>query len=278
MNRKFLDAAGVSTLWSRIKATLEEKQNTIDALGLAIDEHTNTIGEHAIKIEALESGTYDDTELRNLIGNNTEAITLLNSDAETTGSIANTATAIAAAKVAEIIAGADTKYDTLKEIADWILNDTTGAADMANDIAALQAQMVGVESTVVAHITTEIEAALKVDGINKYALASELTALAERIKSLEDAGYATETAVAQALTDAKAYADSLADNYDEAGAAEEMLQSAKEYSEGNLVIAKAYSDDIFIAAKNYADSELVKIAALTEEEIDAAIAAVDAEA
>ena len=33
------------------------------------------------------------------------------------------------------MANADTSFDTLKEIADWILNDQTGAAKMANDIA-----------------------------------------------------------------------------------------------------------------------------------------------
>jgi hypothetical protein len=49
--------------------------------------------------------------------------------------------AIAAAETAKIVAGADTKYDTLKEIADFIINDETGAAAMANDIAALKAKV-----------------------------------------------------------------------------------------------------------------------------------------
>ena len=48
---------------------------------------------------------------------------------------------IAAEEVAKIVDSADTKYDTLKEISDWILNDTTGAASMANDIQALKAQL-----------------------------------------------------------------------------------------------------------------------------------------
>lgn len=318
MSKKFLDSAGVSTLWSRIKTELEAKQGAIDALNTAVNAHSTTIGEHstaiaehANKIAALEAGTYDDTELRGLISTNADAIGVLNGDAETAGSVAHTATAIAAAKVAEIVAGANTSYDTLKEIADWILNDTTGAADMANDIAALQAQMAGVESTVVAHVAAEIETALKVDGADKYALASELTALADRVKALEDAGHATEAAVAEALAEAKAYADGLAGNYDAAGAAaaaeaaakayadglagnydahgaaDAALASAKGYSDNNLVVAKAYSDTNLATAKSYSDgnlatakaytdAEIGNIVALTTAEIDAAIAAANA--
>ena len=318
MSKKFLDSAGVSTLWARIKAELEPQQSAINTLNTTVGEHTTTIGEHAAaiadhasKIAALEAGTYDDTELRGLIGGNTAAIETLNGDAETAGSVAHTATAIAAAKVAEIVAGANASYDTLKEIADWILNDTTGAADMANDIAALQGQMAGIESTVVAHVAAEIAAALQVDGADKYALASDLNALADRVKALEDAGHATEAAVAealkeakeyadglagnydasgaaaQALVDAKAYADSLAGNYDAHGSAAAAEAAAKAYSDTNLGVAKTYSDTNLAAAKTYSDgnlatakaytdTEIAGIVALSTEEIDAAIALANA--
>ena len=46
---------------------------------------------------------------------------------------------VSAEEVAKIVNGADTRYDTLKEIADWIISDTTGSAQMANDISALKA-------------------------------------------------------------------------------------------------------------------------------------------
>ena len=49
--------------------------------------------------------------------------------------------AISAEEVAKVVAQAPTSYDTLKEIADWILNDTTGAAAMANDISALKTKL-----------------------------------------------------------------------------------------------------------------------------------------
>lgn len=48
---------------------------------------------------------------------------------------------ISAEEVAKIVNSADSRYDTLKEISDWILNDTTGAASMANDIQSLKAQL-----------------------------------------------------------------------------------------------------------------------------------------
>jgi hypothetical protein len=143
--KKFLDQAGVSTLWSRVA----EEVAKVDAKAVKnaedIVKHGTRLDTAEAKIAALEAGTYDDTELRGLIGDNADAIAdnvaalaILNGDAATAGSVANTANAAAAAKVAEIVAGADANFDTLKEIADWILNDTTGAADMANDIAALQ--------------------------------------------------------------------------------------------------------------------------------------------
>ena len=48
---------------------------------------------------------------------------------------------ISAEEVAKIVADADESYDTLKEIADWIMSDTTGAAKMANDITALKSKL-----------------------------------------------------------------------------------------------------------------------------------------
>lgn len=174
------------------------------------------------------------------IAKNTAALATLNSGADVAGSVAHTATQIAAAKVAEIVADADADFDTLKEIADWILNDTTGAADMANDIAALQGQMAGIDTTVVAKIAAEIEAALKVEGVDKYALATDLSALGVRVKALEDADYQNSTQVGNAI-DAKIAALKLAETYDAKGAAAAAQTAAETY-------AKNYADGL---AKNY---------------------------
>jgi len=45
---------------------------------------------------------------------------------------------IAVEEVVKVVSGAPESFDTLKEIADWIQNDTTGAAKMANDIEDLK--------------------------------------------------------------------------------------------------------------------------------------------
>ena len=300
--KKFLDQSGVSTLWSAVATELKKVND-------AAAQNATDIGVLQGKVDALEKGTYDDKEVRELIAGNTtaigtnataiqanaDAIALLNNTADVAGSVAHTANAAAAAKVAEIVAEADADFDTLKEIADWILNDTTGAADMANDIKALQDQMVGVDSTVVAKIAAEIEAALKVDGADKYALASDLSALADRVKAIEEAGYQNAEQVGSAIdakiaalklaesydakgaaaaaeSAAKAYADGLAGNYDAAGAAAAVETTVKAYSDANLVTAKAYSDANLVTAKAYTDTEVAKIQSLTTAEIEAAIA------
>ena len=45
--------------------------------------------------------------------------------------------AIAAMEVAKVVASADTSFDTLKEIADWIINDSTSAAVLTNNVQEL---------------------------------------------------------------------------------------------------------------------------------------------
>ena len=299
--KKFLDKAGVSTLWSKVAEEVKKVDDKVAGHDTRLQAAEN-------KIDALEKGTYDDTEVRGLISANaTEiaenaaeiakhqtAIDTLNSGAEVAGSVAHTATTIAAAKVAEIVADANADFDTLKEIADWILNDTTGAADMANDIAALQAQMAGIDTTVVTKIAAEITAALKVDGVDKFALASDLTALATRVKALEDAGFQNAEQVGSAI-DAKIAALDLANAYDAKGAAATAEANAKAHADGlnsamdaRVVVLEAIDHSKFetagaaatalAEAKAYTDTEVAKIQSLTTAEIEAAIAAAQTQA
>lgn len=295
--KKFLDQAGVSTLWSAVAAEVKKVDDKAQENATAISNLTT-------RVDSLEKGTYDDTEVRGLIDTNkseiaknagdiaanTTAIAKLNGEESAEGSVKYTAAQAAAKKVAEVVAGADASFDTLKEIADWIMSDSTGAAGMAADIDELQAKLEGVESTVVAKIAEAIEEALKVEGVDKYALASDLVALTNRVKALEDAGYQNAAQVGssidakiaalnlattyeakgaadKALTAAKAYADGLAENYDKAGSADTALKNAKTYADG---LAKNYDE------AGAADAVYEKIQALTEAEIKTAIASVSA--
>ena len=55
---------------------------------------------------------------------------------------------LVAEEVSKIVAGADTDFDTLREIADWINSDVSGAAKMQVDIGILQTQLGNLADTV----------------------------------------------------------------------------------------------------------------------------------
>lgn len=281
--KKFLDQSGVSVLWTRVAEELAKKQTAIDGVKATADQNATDIASLQSRVGSLEAGTYDDTEIRGLITTNanniqanTDAITILNGDEATAGSVKKTAAEAAAAKVAEVVAGADESFDTLKEIADWILSDTTGAAGMANDVEALKDKLEGVDSTVVDSIASAIDEALKTEGVDKYALATDLTALAARVKVLEDAGYQNAEQVGAAI-DAKITALDLANTYDAKGAGAAAESNAKAYADGLAVnYDKAgAADTALTSAKTYADevSNAVydSIIALTADEVRAAI-------
>lgn len=165
-----------------------------------------------------------------------QASTLVGEDAS------KSARAIAAEEVAKIVDGADSSFDTLKEIADWISGHKTDAASMNSAIKALEAIVKGIggegeSATVVAYV----DAAIKALKIGDYAKAADLTATVARITDLEskvgvlNGGADVAGSVAKALADAKAYADGLAKNYDAKGAADTALASAKTYADGLAV-------------------------------------------
>ena len=152
-------------------------------------------------------------------------------------------------QIAQIVAGADASYDTLKEIADWIMSDQTGAAKMANDIKANADAITDLETLVgtipaeatatdiVGYIAEYVQAQLTASDLSQYAKAEDFNALKDvvgdetkgLVKGLanvttkatdNESAIATlngddqtEGSVAKALKDAKAYADGLAVNY-----------------------------------------------------------------
>ena len=81
------------------------------------------------------------TALATTINNKAEQTAIDTLVGNVSGDNAKSVRTISAEEVAKIVAGADQSYDTLKEIADWIMSDTTGAAKMATDITALQTKL-----------------------------------------------------------------------------------------------------------------------------------------
>ena len=150
---------------------------TVEGLQTAVSTLQTTIGD-------------ENSGLVKQVNDNSAAIEILNGDNTTEGSVAY--------QIAQVVAGADASYDTLKEIADWISTHGTDAAAMntqittnKNNIAALKTQ-VGAEP-VATQISTAIDAALKDGESEKYALASDLSDANGKIAALE--GKVGETSV-----------------------------------------------------------------------------------
>lgn len=129
-------------------------------------------------------------------------IDILNSDSNVDGSVMKTV----ADAIARVVAGAPEDLDTLKEIADYIASDKTGAAQMAAAISQLQ--------TLTEAHTSDIgrnAAGVAENKAGVAANASDITELKKhndgaeaRIKSLEDGKAATEYVDIKNLTVAEA--------------------------------------------------------------------------
>ena len=217
-------------------------KTNFDAKGSASTAETNA-KTYADGLNTAMDGRVDALEIT--VGNADSGlvkdVAILKGDKNTEGSVAY--------QVAQIVAGADASYDTLKEIADWIMSDQTGAAKMANDIKANADAIADLETLVgtipaeatatdiVGYIAEYVQAQLTASDLSQYAKAEDFNALKDvvgdetkgLVKGLADVTTKatnnesaiatlngddqTEGSVAKALKDAKDYADGLAVNY-----------------------------------------------------------------
>ena len=222
-------------LYGKIKTNFDAKgsADTAETNAKTYADGLNT--QMDTRVDALE------TTVGNAESGLVKDVAILKGDENTEGSVAY--------QVAQIVAGADASYDTLKEIADWIMSDQTGAAKMANDIKANADAIADLETLVgtipaeatatdiVGYIAEYVQAQLTASDLSQYAKAEDFNALKDvvgdetkgLVKGLADvttkatnneSAIATlngddQTAgsVAKALKDAKAYADGLAVNY-----------------------------------------------------------------
>ena len=222
-------------LYGKIKTNFDAKgsADTAEANAKTYADGLNT--EMDTRVDALE------TTVGNAESGLVKDVAVLKGDKNTEGSVAY--------QVAQIVAGADASYDTLKEIADWIMSDQTGAAKMANDIKANADAIADLETLVgtipaeatatdiVGYIAEYVQAQLTASDLSQYAKAEDFNALKDVVgdetkglgKGLADVTTKatnnesaiatlngddqTVGSVAKALKDAKDYADGLAVNY-----------------------------------------------------------------
>ena len=206
---------GLATEIEALKTRVDSVESDNDTAITGINDKIGTVPDGKTVVELINDAkteaTYDDTALSGRVaaieGDYLKA-------ADKTAIETKMATDISTAKTETIAAimgeaGIDEKYDTLKEIADWILSDTTSSAELITrvtniendylkgaDKTALQGDIDALETfvgtlpegaastTVVAYIK-EVVDALK---IGDYAKAADLTALTNRVQALEDVG------------------------------------------------------------------------------------------
>lgn len=137
---------------------------------------------------------------------------LVGTDKGEDGRANKTVREIAAEEVAKIVNGADESFDTLKEVADWISTHGTDAATMNTQINANKAAIEKLNGTaetvgsVANTVNAAIDGALKVDGKDKYALATDLTTANGKITALETKTAGLTNAEGEDIT-VKAYVD-----------------------------------------------------------------------
>lgn len=157
--------------------------------GLAALAYKSEVSEDdlATALKALIDGKAAQTDLNALSG---KVTTLIGSDAD------KSSRAIAAEEVAKVVADAPEDFDTLKEIAEWIKSDKTGAAKMQADISALQTKVtLGTDGDGKEYATVKayVEAVIAGLSLGDYAKTADVNAgLANKVDKVEGKGLSTE--------------------------------------------------------------------------------------
>jgi hypothetical protein len=162
---------------------------------------------------------------------NEDALVVLNGEGD--GSVKKAV----AEGIASVVANANEDFDTLKEVADWIANDTTGAAKMQSDIAKLTGADT-VDGSVAKQVKDAVAAEAAIARAAEQANAANIATEKGRVDAIV-ADYlkaADKTELSNAINGKVAQAD-----YDA-----KVAELAKADSD-NLAAAKKYADDAIAA-------------------------------
>ena len=168
--KKFLDSAGVSTLWGQVKAEIAKIPTYDDAQVKAdIAANTKAIGDEVTRAKAAEKA-------------NADAIAILNSGSSVAGSVAY--------QIAQIVVANDGAVDTLEEIAAWIAAHPDSVTALQNQITANK----NVSDKNAEDIADNLEA------INGLKALVGTTAVATQISTaIANSGHATAASLAEAV-------------------------------------------------------------------------------
>lgn len=171
---------------------------------------------------------------------NASAIEVLNGSGE--GSVSKQV----ADAIAGVVANADEDFDTLKEVADWIASDTSGAAKMQSDIATLMGDATK-EGSVAKAIKDAVDAEAAIARGAEEANANAIKAIADDYLKAAD-----KTELSNAIAAEKTRAEGV-----ESGLTSRLATIEGDYlkSADKTELQQADADNL-AAAKSYADSLL----------------------
>lgn len=198
-------ASGNSTeTAASVKAALDtyktENDKAVKANADAIDALETVIGDVESVSEYVDAAVAAEAEIARAAEKaNADAIKAIKDDYLVEADKEELVAAIATAKqeaIATVLGeGVDEDFDTLKEVADWILSDTTGAAALQTDVATIKAdylkaadktELQGNIDGVAGRMTTaEGKITALEEASATHAAAADLTALAGRVTTAE---------------------------------------------------------------------------------------------
>lgn len=165
-------AAGDAT--SKVNAAKEELNGVINGVDGRVVAIENDYLKAADKTEITEAAA----ALEGRVAANEGAIATLNGEGD--GSVKK---AVADA-IAGVVSGAPEDFDTLKEVADWIGSDTTGAAQMQADIATLKGGDT-VEGSVAKTVKDAVAAEAEIARAAEKANADNIDLAEDRLDAIE---------------------------------------------------------------------------------------------